>query len=278
MSINYYKELFKNNFINYHKNNFIISDTLLNDNEKNNEIINQYNLFISSEDEIYLNNISNIINDFYIDKLNYIQKSLKFEGGSLSEEYPEQLMSTIFLNKSNKVLEIGGNIGRNSVVIASIIDDKNLVVLEPDYDIFNGLKNNRDLNNFNFNIENSALSEKNMIQKGWDTLVSDVILEGYKKINTISYDQLIDKYKIDFDALVIDCEGAFYNILIDFPSILTNIKTIIIENDFKLIEHEKYVKDILVKENFKIVYCNKLDSPYNWPYKYNFYEVYKKII
>ena len=31
-----------------------------------------------------------------------------------------------------------------------------------------------------------------------------------------------------FDVLVIDCEGAFYNILNDIPEILDNIKLIII--------------------------------------------------
>ena len=68
----------------------------------------------------------------------------------------------------DKVLEIGGNIGRNSLIIASILKhDTNFVTLECDKNIATQLKENRDLNHFKFHIENSALSKRNLIQKGF---------------------------------------------------------------------------------------------------------------
>ena len=53
---------------------------------------------------------------------------------------------------------------------------------------------NKNLNNLNFHIEPSALSKRNLIQKGWETTESDVLLDGYTKVNTITFDKLKDKY------------------------------------------------------------------------------------
>jgi predicted O-methyltransferase YrrM len=95
------------------------------------------------------------------EKLHRIHNTLRIDHGSLNEEVPEQLMVVKYLTGTEKVLEIGGNIGRNSLVINSILkDNKNLVVLESDSSIADQLLENRNLNNFNFHIENSALSNR----------------------------------------------------------------------------------------------------------------------
>ena len=67
-----------------------------------------------------------------------------------------------YLKSDDKVLEIGSNIGRNTLVISSILNDSmNLVTLESDYNICEQLIENKNINNFKFHIENSALSKKN---------------------------------------------------------------------------------------------------------------------
>lgn len=56
-----------------------------------------------------------------------------------------------------------------------------------------------------------------------------------------------------FDVLIVDCEGAFYNILNDFPEILDNIKLIIIEMDGP----DKKIPEIrekLLKNKFELVH------------------------
>jgi len=63
------------------------------------------------------------------------------------------------------------------------------------------------------------------------------LLNGYKWVKTITYDDLKLKYKINFDTLVLDCEGAFYYILMDMPEILKNIKLIIMENNYHNFSH-----------------------------------------
>jgi FkbM family methyltransferase len=204
--------------------------------------------------------------NYIINELYKIHDKITFYFGSLKNELPEQMMVKRFLSSNRKVLEIGGNIGRNSMIISFILsldnNDGNLVVLESDSDTAGQLRMNRDANNFRFHVEASALSKSKLIQKGWDCFEnnSDFIPEGYKWVNTITYNQLKYKYNINFDTLVLDCEGSFYQILIDFPEILKNITLIIIENDFNDKNKKKYVDSVLEKNNFVLVHNSPLTS------------------
>jgi len=212
--------------------------------------------------------------------LQNLHSTLKLNYGSFSDELPEQIITTTFLTGKEKVLEIGGNIGRNSLIIASLLASHNnnnlkdiFVCMETDYDISKQLYENRDLNNFNFNIENAALSNQKLIQKGWDTIISDELLDGYKPVNIISFNDLNNKYNILFDTLVLDCEGSFYYILQDFPDILTNINLIIMENDYHNFSHKEYVNSVLKDNNFHLIYS----ETGGWgPCGENFFEVWRK--
>jgi FkbM family methyltransferase len=213
-------------------------------------------------------------NKINYNNLSFIHSSLKLNYGSFNEELPEQKMAVRYLTGNEKVLEIGGNIGRNSLIIASILENhNNFVTLESDEDICKQLIENRNLNNFTFHIENSALSNRKLIQQGWNTIPSEILQTGFKWINTINYNQLKTKYNIDFDTLVLDCEGAFYYILMDMPEILNNIKLIIMENDYLDITHKNYIDEILIKNNFIVDYSERG----GWgPCYNNFFEVWKK--
>ena len=222
------------------------------------------------------NDISTLRDDDINDKLKNIHSNLKIVHGSFDEELPEQKMVVRYLSGDEKVLELGSNIGRNSLIIASILGSKNnnnFVTMETDKNTVKKLYENRDLNGFNFHIEDSALSKRQLIQIGWNTITSDVILDGYFKVDTITLEQLYEKYKIDFDTLVLDCEGAIYYILMDMPELLNNIKLIIIENDFNEIEKKDYVDNLLKENGFYIDYS----ETGGWgPCYFNFFEVWKR--
>jgi len=239
-----------------------------------NDLITEYNENFKIEIDIKKNIITTINENDINEKLKNIQSKLSILYGDFNEEVPEQKMVVRYLTGNEKILEIGGNIGRNSLVIASILkDNTNLVTLESDVSIARQLKENRDLNNFNFYIENSALSNRCLIQKGWDTIPSETLKEGYNWVNTISLENLKNKYNIVFDTLVLDCEGAFYYILLDMPEILNNIKLIIMENDYYDISKKNYIDEILVKNNFYVDY----QESGGWgPCMKNFFEVWKK--
>ena len=240
-----------------------------------NGIVTEYDQYT----QIKINTLDNTI-DYTVDNimntLKDIHSNLKIKYGSLDHELPEQKMAVRYLTGNEKVLEIGGNIGRNSLVIAYILGDKNnnnLVVLESDVNIAKQLIENRDLNNFQFHIECSALSNRKLIQRGWDTLPSDILLPEYSWVNTIKFNDLQTKYNIEFDTLILDCEGAFYYILMDTPEILNNINLIIMENDYWDISKKNYIDDILIKNNFIVTYT---ESGGWGPCANNFFEVWKK--
>ena len=189
-------------------------------------------------------------------RLEKIHRTLNVRHGSMRDELPEQKMAVRYLRGDEKVLEIGGNIGRNSLVIGSILgaNQTNLVVLETDPAIYAQLIENRDLNGMSFHVENSALSKRRLIQRQWDTIPSDEVRPGYKEVQSITYDRLLAKYNVQFDTLVVDCEGAFYYILQDMPEILDSIKLIIMENDYHNMEHKMFVDDVLKARGFRVDY------------------------
>jgi len=79
--------------------------------------------------DVYINTLTNVITvrdeDEMKKNLKEIHNTLKLEFGSFQDEYPEQIMAVSYLTGNEKVLEIGGNIGRNSVVISSILKKQN---------------------------------------------------------------------------------------------------------------------------------------------------------
>ena len=238
----------------------------------------------SDKCNIYINIIDNTIttvdiqqydNQYIFNKLQYIQSKLQFKDKEgFMCEIPEQLMVVRYLKGNEKVLEIGSHTGRNSLIIAYILQSNNFVTFECDTGIINQLKDNRDSNNFKFHIENAALSKRKLIQKDFDTIPSDTLQDGYKWVNTVTLDEIKAKYDITFDTLVLDCEGAFYYILMDMPEILENINLIIVENDYLNIEHKKYVDSVLKKNNFYVEYAASGGSGPCYNY---FYEVWKRI-
>jgi len=216
------------------------------------------------------------------ERLQRIHSKLNVIHGNMEDEYPEQLMAAMFIPKKAKVLELGANCGRNSLVIASILkSSKNLVSVESSPESVKSLQENRDANGFQFYIEDSAISKVPLIQSGWNTMPSEVDLPGWYRVKTISFKELQAKYQINFDTLVVDCEGALYYILRDEPEMLNNISLIIIENDFNERQQMLEVQDLFIK--------NGLQCVYNEPFTYegeicegcracggNFYQVWKK--
>lgn len=221
--------------------------------------------------------IHTISESYIIDKLRKLHDQLQLRYGSFDEEYNEQKMAARFIKPGAKVLEIGSNIGRNTLIIAALLENKGstMVTMECDPDSYTKLLENREQNGLVFHAENSALSVRPLVQRGWDTFVSDVVPNGYKKVATISWSDLLIKYGIDFDTLVLDCEGAFYYILLDMPEILTNINTIIMENDYRNRAHKDAVDEILKNNGFIVVYreCGGWEPCYNC-----FYETWIRVL
>jgi len=214
--------------------------------------------------------------------LQNIQNVLQINHGTFLEEIEEQIMSSLYIKNNAKVLELGSNIGRNTLIISSILDNpKNLVTLEMDNIMYEKLLHNKNLNNLDFNSENAALSYRPLYFEEYVNNKSGGFTSPYKgndnfkPCNIITFEELQNKYNIVFDTLVADCEGGLYYILVDNPNLLNNIHTLIIENDFPEINHKIYVDNILINNGFTCVYTKKLIGS-NWPCKNNFWQTWIK--
>jgi hypothetical protein len=269
------------------KNVFVVSDEFFY--EYNGNTCVKINI---NDNSIFTEKIENSIrnNEIINNKISKLHSKLQIKYGSFDDELAEQKMALQYLTGNEKILEIGGNIGRNSLIIASILENNGkLVTLECDSNVAKLLTENRDLNHLNFNIENSALSSRKLMQKAvpyvpdgnkvliqtdYETIVGDTLVDGYDWVNTITLAELKSKYNIDFfDTLVLDCEGAFYYILMDMPEILENINLIIMENDYHEISHKEYIDKILRKNDF---YVDYVEGDGWGPCENNFFEVWKK--
>jgi FkbM family methyltransferase len=257
--------------------------------------ISKYNLHVTNKpEEEYLkierrNNISNAIlaptnTSLIVDhevklslcaKLQDIHNKLKLSFGMFYENMSMQLLILKYINSSKKVLEIGGNIGRCSLLIADILNAKSkteFVSLESNPNYAKQLIHNKEKNNLKFHIENSALSSNKMIQFEDKMSRSDVLVDGFFQVNTLLWSELNEKYKIDFDTLIVDCNDAFYNILLDFPEMLKKITLIIMKNEYYDVFKKITVENILIDKKFELEYS---ETGGNCPCYYSYYEVWK---
>ena len=185
------------------------------------------------------------------DRLFNIHDKLKFKG-NLKGELPEQLMTLKHLKSSDCVLELGGSCGRNSCIINHILaNKKNHVVVEPSTRELSILNENRNNNDFEYHIENSAISDRPLFSKDWYTFYKEI--PGSVPVNVISYNQLKIKYQLSFTALIIDNEGHFVNMLKAFPDILCGIKLLIIEHDFNSFDDIDYFNKTMTDHHFYLV-------------------------
>ena len=185
-----------------------------------------------------------------------------------------------FVRPDATVLELGGNVGRSSCVIASILDDSaRLVVFESDPVTAAQLKDNRDANGMAFHIEAAALSRCPLVQFGWDTVPwegeeDEPVPAGWTRVVTRGWRQTLDTYaSLRFDTLVADCEGALFYILRDHPGFLDGFRTVLIENDFRSMEHKAYCDITFARHGFRVAYS----EAGGWgPCQDRFYEVWVK--
>lgn len=226
-----------------------------------------------------------------MDELIKLRENLHLQFGNWVDEEIEQLLCVKYIKPNMNILELGSNIGRVSLIVASILRQGigKLVTLETNKNIYDKLtiniqNNGMDIHHLNLGLSLRPLSHSSA-HNGWISypteeinqcrILDDFPKENWESINTISYSDLEKKINITFDTLIVDCEGAFYYILKDNEELLTNINLIIIENDCFVEEQSKFIFEILHKYNFNVV--ENVTADVAWGYcKEFFWQVYKK--
>jgi hypothetical protein len=185
------------------------------------------------------------------DRLSNIYKSLSSYPNNdmqsrVNIERPEQEMIAKFLPNECCVLEMGGESGTTSLIINKILRDPTKhVLVEPSVNSIPKLKKTEEIYNTKFQIAHGFVGRnRNEHEKLWPEC-------KYRQMFDLP--ELENMVRQKFDVLVIDCEGAFYNILNDIPEILDNIKLIIIEMDGPD-EKVPFVRAKLIENKFELVH------------------------
>ncbi len=182
-------------------------------------------------------------------------------------ERDEQIMADTHITPDSKILELGGRYGTVSCIANNKLDDPTQhVVVEPDINVLQSLKKNSNTHNSYFQIYPGVVSNKPLYinYKGYGTSVG---VEGSEKISTISLQDLINMYKINFNTIIADCEGCFPTFIRENPEFVKGINLILLERDQSSPEEYDFVSNFLTDNGFKLI-DSRLD---------NFQQVWKKV-
>jgi FkbM family methyltransferase len=171
-----------------------------------------------------------------------------------NKEKREQDLSAHYIMENDTVLELGARYGSVSCIINSkLISKTNQVVVEPDYRVWDALERNKNVNNCQFNIVKGFISSKKL------SLIEDIPGDGYTStylenndttVPSFTLQEIKEKYNLNFNALVADCEGFLEIFFDENPSFYDNLRLIIFEEDCPEKCNYNKVREALVQKGF----------------------------
>lgn len=201
-------------------------------------------------------------------KLQLLHEKVKLIHDEFITDFQMQILIVSYIKNDNCVLEIGAKNGVKSLIVSSLLNDSNNhVVMEFSEQNVEKLRENKNINNKHFHIEQSVICRRLLMQKNDMIRPYDVnmyITGDWKILDNISYESLCVKYNLKFDTLILSCKDVVYYILMDDPLILNHIKTIIIENDVTDIEYKKYINKLFRQNGFRNILDNRISIYEVW--------------
>ena len=171
-------------------------------------------------------------------------------------------MNLQYISLGDKVLELGANIGRSTLVLAHQVGPHGSVTAsEINPEIRKELDNILSLNNVKQRTKIiPAIGKTNFIYKGWTSKPWD---ENTKKAipNGWTLTQSTNYPESNFNVLVADCEGCILPLLEQYPDMLNGIEKIIIENDADD-KTTKKIQNSFKKEGFTSKLCIPIEHSY----------------
>lgn len=161
-------------------------------------------------------------------------------------EKVEQELSDKYINSSDIVLELGARYGTVSCLVNKKLRDKKLhYVVEPDSRVWNALEKNKTINSCEFNIIKGVIGEKKYKLQG-EGYGTTVIESDESDIKTFSLPE------IDFNTLIVDCEGCFENFYRENKVFVNGLDKIMYETDYPDKCDYNFIQSELLKAGFKI--------------------------
>lgn len=171
-------------------------------------------------------------------------------------ERTEQDLANKFILENDVVLELGARYGSVSCIINSKLNNKkNQVVVEPDERVWDALEKNKISNNCEFNIVKGFISNKKLGLTNLDCCNggygATFIEQNDTKIRSYSLEHIINRYNLNFNVLVADCEGFLEVFFDENPNFYDNLRLIIFEQDYVEKCNYNKIKRKLAEKNFE---------------------------
>lgn len=173
-------------------------------------------------------------------------------------EVQEQKLANKYIEINDVVLELGARYGSVSCIINSKLNCKtNHVVVEPDDRVWAALEKNKQANKCNFNIVKGFISNKKLGLTNLDSWYggygSTSIQQNDSKIPSYTLDQISEKYNLQFNVLVADCEGFLETFFDENPTFYDKLRLIIFEEDYPEKCNYKKIRDTLISKGFNCI-------------------------
>jgi len=215
-----------------------------------------------------------------VERLSNLHKNMVELPERPADEYMEQVMSCMHVRGTERILEIGGNVGRNTAVLGQIMKEAgaggSVIALETLGDEAGRLEKLVKANGFPVKVVNAALSRTELVQHGWRTAPKGQAgTEGWRDVQCVTLEELTREGT--FDTLVVDCEGALEGILAEWPELLETVNVVQIENDFDTKDSAANVMRALRKAGFFLWFSAPLQHCWcSFPLQHQFYQIFRK--
>ena len=192
-------------------------------------------------------------------------------------ETTEQWIADTFISGDSVVLELGGRYGVVASKINKVLYNKKAhVVIEPDTSVIPALTLNLNNHGSKCTVFHGIISNSPMYFEAAG-LASRTRCEPCSPqsvlTQTKTLEQLVQETGLQFDTLVVDCEGCLEGFIDENINYLPKFKLITFEEDFHLECNYDKIKKILIDNSFKCIRPGghsvwvKNDKPYKNPPK-----------
>tara|TARA_B110000977_G_C10918913_1_gene432285 strand:- start:161 stop:850 length:690 start_codon:yes stop_codon:yes gene_type:complete len=164
-----------------------------------------------------------------------------------SAEVTEQELSDKYINPNDIVLELGARYGTVSCLVNRKLNNKKLhYVVEPDPRVWEALEKNKEINSSEFTILKGILGKKKYKLQG----------DGYGTTMIESNDSDVKSFSlpdINFNTLIVDCEGCFENFYKENKEFVNGLDKIMYETDYPDKCDYKFIQKELLQAGFKVI-------------------------
>lgn len=146
-------------------------------------------------------------------------------------EKVEQDDAEKYIQSDSVVLELGGRYGTVSAIInKKLKDPTNHVVVEPDQTVWASLEKNKAATHSKFHILKGFISNKKLTLEGGGYGATQKE-DAASTIPSYTLSEIETEHELKFNTLVADCEGCLETFLDENPSLYSDLRLLLIEED-----------------------------------------------